>query len=153
MKQFFKLSEIQKMSAIQHCTSVIMEKLILEEIHLEPVNDDDFAMFDTLADAMSAIQKLPTNDDKIAYLMSQPVIIDTIRSIALTQATNCLYLEDDETPIYLSSLVEQEKLLLSAGEPSDTVALADVSDVEDMDDDEFFDLKTHTVNKKPYNLN
>jgi hypothetical protein len=114
MKLFFSLTEYQKSSAIKYFTEQILRDVVGGSIRLEPTNDADFVLFDTLAEAMSFVETITSEQEKIEYLLSQELICDTIKELATSMSSNSVYMDDDETVIYISSLGEPEKQLSSS---------------------------------------
>lgn len=147
MRLYFQLTDAERTAALKTCETQTITEILAGRLFIEPVTDSDFELFDLMEVAMRHIETLSGDEAKITYLLGDPRISEAITDIAAEMVRNILFLEDDETPMYRSSLVtvEMPKQLASGeeAEPEET------NDVED----EFFDLRAGRVKTDPYGLN
>lgn len=148
MRLFHTLTSNQKAAAIKHCIDTIIRDLIHGSIFIDPVDEASMALAEMINDAVFHISGIPSIEDKVAYIMGQDLIREAIHELGSDLAYNTIYLDDDETTVYINSLEEPVKLLTSA-----TAMIEEDSTDEDDVDDEFLDIKSGTVKKNPYNLN
>jgi|SRR5271166_5518317 len=145
MKLFFQLTTECQDLAVKECIRIVIQDLINGNVRIEPLDDKDLYLQETIELAMMDIASIPNDSDKLNHLMENDVFVSAIKDVANELARNVYYAENDEIVIPILSLAP-EKLLTNDGH-------MDASTVEDdMDDDQFFDLKTHTV-KKPHSIN
>lgn len=121
MRLFFQLSEPEQNEVLHHCADIVIQDMIVEGVHLDPITEEELDLKEKLEDAVKHIQDYPTKEEKINYLLGDSTVSKAIYDIALEMAKSAFYHEEEELVIFPSTLKqpheEPELLLPEAPKP------------------------------------
>lgn len=119
MKLFYQLTEEEQDTVLNHCVDNVLSDMIKNGVEFNAETAKDAELKEYIEHALSHLNEMKTDQEKIDFLMNDETISSAVFSIAIEMCKSAYFHEDDEMVIFYNSLGDDEPPKLAASNESD----------------------------------